>query len=197
MDALEALTTRRSALQLAEPAPDDAALKQLLCAAARAPDHGRLRPWHIIVMRGDARARFGDLLAEALARREPNVPPAKMEAERKKPLRAPLLLVVGARIRESAKIPAVEQVISAGAAATNIMVAAHAMGFGAMWRTGPPAYDPFVKAGLGLALTDCIVGILYLGTPQSMPPQSKTIDFTTFSVEWTANTEPDISPAPA
>ena len=186
MDALEALTTRRSALQLAEPAPDDAALKQLLCAAARAPDHGRLRPLHIIVMRGGARARFGDLLAEALARREPTAPPAKVEAERKKPLRAPLLLVVGARIRESAKIPAIEQVISAGAAAANIMVAAHAMGFGAMWRTGPPAYDDFIKAALGLAPSDHIVGMLYLGSPQLMPPLPEAIDSAAFSVEWTA-----------
>ncbi len=192
MNALEALTTRRSALQLADPAPNDIALKQLLCAAARAPDHGRLRPCHVIVIRGDARARFGDLLAGALARREPNAPAAKVENERRKPLRAPLLLVVGAKIRESSKIPAIEQVISAGAAAASIMIGAHAMGFGAMWRTGPPAYDPFVKTGLGLQLTDYIVGILYVGTPRLMPPQSEAIDLATFSVEWSANTETGI-----
>ncbi len=66
------------------------------------------------------------------------------------------------------------------------------MGFGAMWRTGPPAYDPFVKAGLGLQLTDYIVGILYVGTPRLMPPQSEAVDLATFSVEWSANTETGI-----
>jgi nitroreductase len=165
MDALEALLTRRSPGKLIDPAPDDAALKTMLDAAMRAPDHGRLRPWRFIVLRGDARARLGDLMAEAMRRREPEIPSPALEKERAKPLRAPLIVVIAAALVEGHKIPAVEQLLAAGAAAQNLQIAAHALGFGAVWRTGAPAYDAYVKQSLGLGAADAIVGFMYLGTP--------------------------------
>ena len=156
MDALEALLTRRSPGRLTDPAPDDAALKTMLDAAMRAPDHGRLRPWRFIVLRGEARARLGDLMAEAMRRREPDMPDPALEKERAKPLRAPLIVVVAASLVEGHKIPAVEQLLAAGAAAQNLQLAAHALGFGTVWRTGAPAYDPYVKQSLGLDAADAI-----------------------------------------
>jgi nitroreductase len=165
MDALEALLTRRSPGRLTDPAPDDAALKTMLDAAMRAPDHGRLRPWRFIVLRGEARARLGDLMAEAMRRREPDMPAPALEKERAKPLRAPLIVVVAASLVEGHKIPAVEQLLAAGAAAQNLQLAAHALGFGTVWRTGAPAYDPYVKQALGLDAADAIIGFMYLGTP--------------------------------
>lgn len=165
MDALEALLTRRSPGRLTDPAPDDAALKTMLDAAMRAPDHGRLRPWRFIVLRGEARARLGDLMAEAMRRREPEMPAPALEKERAKPLRAPLIVVVAASLVEGHKIPAVEQLLAAGAAAQNLQLAAHALGFGTVWRTGAPAYDPYVKQSLGLDAADAIIGFMYLGTP--------------------------------
>ena len=165
MDAIDALTTRSSPLSLREPAPDRAALDTMLAAAVRAPDHGRLRPWRFIVIAGDARHKLGDVLAEALRRREPNAAEAVLAKERGKPLRAPLIVVVVACIRDHPGVPEVEQVVSAGAAAQNILVAAYALGYGAFWRTGKPAYDAHVKSALGLSPTDAIVGFLYLGTP--------------------------------
>ncbi|HUE19119.1 MAG TPA: NAD(P)H nitroreductase [Stellaceae bacterium] len=165
MDALEALLTRRSPGRLTDPAPDDAALKTMLDAAMRAPDHGRLRPWRFIVLRGEARARLGDLMAEAMRRREPDMPDPALEKERAKPLRAPLIVVVAASLVEGHKIPAVEQLLAAGAAAQNLQLAAHALGFGTVWRTGAPAYDPYVKQSLGLDAADAIIGFMYLGTP--------------------------------
>jgi nitroreductase len=165
MDALEALLTRRSPGRLTDPAPDDAALKTMLDAAMRAPDHGRLRPWRFIVLRGEARARLGDLMAEAMRRREPDMPAPALEKERAKPLRAPLIVVVAASLVEGHKIPAVEQLLAAGAAAQNLQLAAHALGFGTVWRTGAPAYDPYVKQSLGLDAADAIIGFMYLGTP--------------------------------
>jgi nitroreductase len=75
-------------------------------------------------------------------------------------------------------------VVATGAAAQNIMLAAHAMGFGAMWRTGDPAYDPHVKGALGLAEDDTIVGFLYLGTPVGNPPQPPSPDPASFVTEW-------------
>jgi nitroreductase len=184
MDALEAMTSRLSAVQLAEPGPDDRALDAMLRAAMRAPDHGRLKPWRFIVLRGAARERFGEVLAEALRRREPGASPAVLERERQKPMRAPLMLIVAAKTVASPKVPVVEQVVAAGAAAENVMIAAHAMGYGAMWRTGEPAYDAHVKEALGLAADDGIIGFIYLGTPVGKPPQLPAPDLANFVREW-------------
>lgn len=164
MDALELLLGRDSALRLQEPGPDEAALDTIFRSALRAPDHGRLRPWRFIVIPRDRRERFGEVMAEALRRREPNAPPEALARERQKVLRAPVIIVVAAHTRPSDKIPEVEQIISTGAAAQNIMLAAHALGFGAMWRTGPAAYDATVKQAFGLEAGDAIIGFLYIGT---------------------------------
>lgn len=158
------LLSRESALRLQDPGPDAAALETIFRSALRAPDHGRLRPWHFIVVPPERRQHFGEVLAESLRRREPNAPPEALERERQKALRAPLIIVVAARLKASEKIPEVEQIISAGAAAQNIMLAAHALGYGAMWRTGAPAYDEYVKQALGLEPAAAIIGFLYLGT---------------------------------
>ena len=180
MEAIEALTSRRSPAQFAEPAPDDAALEEMLRAAMRAPDHGKLKPWRFIVLRGDARKRFGDVMAEAMKRREPEAAANLIEREREKPLRAPLIVVLAAAIKEGHKIPVIEQLLAAGAAAQNVMLAAHALGYAAAWKTGAPAYDDYVKNALGLAPSDAIVGFLYLGKPAAPAqplPQANLADF--------------------
>ena len=164
MDALELLLGRDSAVRLQEPGPGEQALDVIFKSALRAPDHGRLRPWRFVVIAHDERARFGEVLAESLRRRQPDATPEMLNRERQKPLRAPVIVVVAARTQPNDKIPEVEQIISAGAAAQNIMLAVHAQGYGAMWRTGEPAYDPGVKQALGLEPTDAIIGIIYIGT---------------------------------
>ncbi len=187
MDAIEALTSRRSPPKLVDPAPDDAALEAMLGAAMRAPDHGRLRPWRFIVLKGAARERLGSVLADALKARAPGVPDDVLARERQKPLRSPLMVVVAAELHEDHKIPVVEQLLAAGAATQNIMLAAHAMGYGAMWRTGDGAYDAHVKEALGLKASDAIVGFLYLGTPAGrtpIPPDEPSVR--SFVREWPA-----------
>lgn len=184
MDALQALTTRASPVSLAEPGPDQAALEAMLAAGARAPDHGRMRPWRFIVVRGDGRAALGDVLAKAMRSREPQASEAAIAKERDKPLRAPLIVVVAAHVRDNPKVPDVEQVVAAGAAAQNILVAAHALGFGGFWRTGKPAYDDGVKAALGLAPRDVLVGFLYLGTPAGPAPPVPRGTAAEATVEW-------------
>jgi nitroreductase len=164
MDAWEALTTRASAVKLGEPAPENHALEKILSAAVRALDNGRLRPWRFLIVRGEARKILGDVLAEALKTREPGSTERRLEAERLKPLRAPMLIVVVATLRDNPKIPDIEQIVAVGAAAQNLLVATHALGFGGFWRTGESAYDPHVKQALGLRARDHIVGFLYLGT---------------------------------
>lgn len=164
MGALELLHTRESATKLGDPAPGAPELESIFAAAVRAPDHGRLRPWRFIVIRGEARERFGELMASSLKARCPDTSPEGLARERAKALRAPLIVVAVAHVQDTARIPQIEQVLSAGAAAQNIMLAAHALGYGAMWKTGDPAYDDAVKAGLHLQAGDQIVGFLYLGT---------------------------------
>ena len=164
MDAIEALMSRASPVQLVGPGPSPAQLQTLLGAAARAPDHGRMQPWRFVLIEGEARNRFGAVMAQSLKRREPDAPEGKLDAERKKPLRAPLVVVVVAAVRQNPKVPDIEQVVASGAAAQNMLVAAHALGFGGFWRTGAAAYDAEVKRALGLGEHDTIVGFIYLGS---------------------------------
>jgi nitroreductase len=184
LDAIEALTTRASPAGLVPPAPDAEALERMFRAAARAPDHGRLRPWRFIVVAGAAREILGDVLAEALRAREPGVADAALAKDRAKQLRAPLFVVVAAKIREHRGVPPVEQIIAAGAAAQNMLVAAHALGFGGFWRTGAAAYDARVKRALGLAGEDAIVGFLYLGTPAVAPAPLPPADVASYVTHW-------------
>ena len=175
MQAIDALRERRSAKTLTDPAPDDGALALLLECAARAPDHGRLRPWRFIVIRGAARQRLGELMADQMRRKQPGATAEALQRERQKALRAPLIIVVAAVCNATARIPPIEQMLAAGAAAQNIMLAAPALGFGAMWKTGDAAYDDSVKVALGLETGDAIVGFVYLGTapPDGVPPPAR------------------------
>ncbi len=117
-----------------------------------------------MVVRGEARGRFGELLGEHLRRTNGQPSAETLQRERQKAFRAPLVVVVAARCNPAVKIPVIEQTLSAGAAAHAMMLAAFALGFNAMWKTGGAAYDPLVKTALGLEPGDAIVGFLYLGT---------------------------------
>jgi nitroreductase len=168
MEAVEAIFNRRSIGRLREPAPSADDLQTILKAAAAAPDHGELRPFRFTVLDGMAQDAFGIVLEEAyLARcaesgREPEA--KKAEKERTKLGRAPLVVIVSAVDQEDEKIPFVEQRDAAVAGAQNALIAATALGYGSMWRTGAPVDDPRVKAALGLRDKDAIVGFLYFGT---------------------------------
>jgi nitroreductase len=164
VEALELLLNRDSALKLREPAPDEGALQTILRCAVRAPDHGRLRPWRFVVVRQDKLGAFGKLHADSLARRNPAADAVMLQREAEKVNRAPLILTIAARVLSNSKIPDIEQVMAVAAAAQNVMLAAQALGFGAMWKTGDCAYDAEFRIALGLQPSDRIVGFIYLGT---------------------------------
>jgi nitroreductase len=170
MDTLTAIHSRVTAAKLSAPAPSAEQLQKIFEAAARAPDHGRIAPWHFIVIEGDARERFGALLGDAARRQKPGIDEAGVQSARNKALRAPLIVVAVARVVAHPKVPEIEQLLAVGAAVQNALLAAEAMGFGSMWKTGAPAYDPEVKRALGLQPTDHIIGFLYFGTPVSQVP---------------------------
>ena len=183
MDAFEAIMARRSIPRLTEPGPRGEHLRRILEAAAAAPDHGELRPLRLVVLEGGSKETFGEVMAQAYLARcealgaEPTE--GQLTKERTKLERAPLVIVVAAVHRHSDRIPWEEQRASAAAAAQNALVAATALGYGSMWRTGDAAYDPRVKAALDLSPHDAIVGFLYIGTPaegSAKPPHRPDLD---------------------
>jgi nitroreductase len=163
MDTLDALITRQSAKTYGGTAPTKEHLAQVLAAAVRAPDHGRLRPWRFLVIEGDQRRKLGDLLAASALRRVPGLSDGDQQRERDKALRAPMIIVTVCRVVPGTKIPAIEQLMAVGAATQNILLALHALGYAAAWKTGEAAYDPEVKKSLGLAADDHVVGLVYTG----------------------------------
>lgn len=165
---LDHLLARRSVGLLQEPAPQGADIDLILQAALRAPDHGRLRPWRFVTIRGEARIAFGECLAAAAAKRDPEAATALGERARAWVRRTPLLIAVGVVVKDG-KIPESEQVLSAGAAAMNMLNAAHLLGYGAMWVTGANAYDANVNALLGFEAPSRLVGFLTIGTPAPAP----------------------------
>lgn len=160
---MDLLTRRITPRTLTAPGPSAESIAKALDAAEAAPDHGRLRPWRFIVIEGEGRERFGALMAEALKLRTPETDADSLEKERSKPLRAPLIIVLAAEIT-AGKIPEIEQVLAAGAAAQNLQLAFHAEGFGVQWKSGAASFDPHVKQGLGLKPEDHIIGFMYVGT---------------------------------
>ena len=165
MDLFAAIQTRSSAARLADPGPTPLHLSMLLEAAGRAPDHGRLKPWRLIVLEGALREAFTAAAAEAKRARLPAMTVEQFALEREKLNRSPAIVVVGCAVnREQSKVPEIEQVLAAGAAAQNLFLAAHDLGYGVMWKTGAAAYDPAVKATIGLRRDDHIVAIMHLGT---------------------------------
>jgi nitroreductase len=169
MDALEAIFARRSIGRMRPPAPNEEDLDMILRAAAAAPDHNSLRPWKFVILEGDAKDAFGAVLADAYRARSlaagKDIVPAKEEKERTKLGRAPMVVVVCTVNRDDDLIPFIEQLAAGAAAAQNMLIAATALGYGSMWRTGDPAYDESVKAAIGLTTADAIVGFVYLGMP--------------------------------
>lgn len=165
MDALAALHQRVSITKLTAPAPDKAQLNQLFKAALRAADHGNLRPWRFLVIENEGLVKLGELFVRVAQANKPEITAQELERFKSMPLRAPMIIACIAKIQDTPKVPPVEQVISAGAATQNLITAAFALGLGAVWRTGDMAYDPHIKAALGLAANEELVGYVYIGTP--------------------------------
>jgi nitroreductase len=158
--------------KLVAPAPTGAELERILTIAARVPDHKKLCPWRFIVFEGSARERIGEIVVEA-AKAEEKEPPShlRLETERKRFLRAPLVVAVVSRVTERPGAPEWEQILSAGAAVFNLCLAANALGYGTSWITEWIAYSPRVRAGLALAENERIAGFVHIGTPAEKPDE--------------------------
>ena len=170
---------------LVDPAPDDAQLRQIFQVALHAPDHGRLSPYRFITIRGDSRHALAEVFALAVKRRDPGVSEAYLKKQKDKPLRSPLIVVVVACLSDNPKVPEIEQMLSAGAAAHSILLASNAMGFGSIMLTGDNAYDRSVCEALGLAANEKIISFIYLGTEKVELPHPVKPDIDNKISSWT------------
>ncbi len=184
--ALAALLSRASVPPrlLQAPGPDDRALGHAVAAALRVPDHGGLRPSRFVCIEGDARSAFGEVIAASLLRRFPDTPVERLDLERAKPLRAPLLVAAGAVLRPDHRIPLWEQQATAAAGVMNFINALEAQGFGAIWLSSGALEDAEVKRVLGFAATDMLLGWIYAGTPAAERPSPPRPDPGAFWRRW-------------
>jgi nitroreductase len=180
---LERISTPANAL--VDPAPNDEQLAQIFQAAMNAPDHGRLRPYRFITIRGDARQMLSEVFGHAVKLRNPDVTEGYLTKQKSKPLRSPLIVVVVACLEESPKIPQIEQMLCAGAVANNILLASNALGFGSIWLTGENAFDDNVCKPLGLSANEKIIGFIYLGTPKIKMPNRELPYLSDKVSDWT------------
>ena len=172
--SLDTINQRRSvpSRQLAEPGPDAAQLAQLLNAAIRVPDHGKLVPFRLLTISGGARARLGEQLAALHLRNQADIAPSVLDKDRERFNHAPLIVAVIARIEpDHPKIPAQEQLLSAGCVAYNLLLGAQALGFGAQWLTGWAAYDRDAAQLLGLSAIERVIAFVHIGTAQESVPE--------------------------
>jgi nitroreductase len=165
--ALENLLQRVSipADMLVEPAPTAQDLEQIIQAAVCVPDHGAIRPWRFVIIEGDARGKLGQVFCAAALINNPDLTETEQNTVRGKALRSPLIIMVVAAVKPHPKVSADEQIHSAAAATQNILLAAEALGYGAIWLTGPFAADPLVREQLDLEPDERIVAFVYMGTP--------------------------------
>lgn len=177
--ALSVLDARRSvpARQLGEPGPDDATLLRMLRSAVRVPDHGRRVPFRFLRIRGEARHALGEALAARSRARDPDAGDAVVEKDRQRFSHAPVVIAVIAVLDpQDTKIPETERLLTAGCVCFALLQAAQAMGFGANWLTGWPAYDPEVLRLLGVGGHERVAGFIHIGTPRQEVPERERPD---------------------
>jgi nitroreductase len=190
MDLIEAIAARRSkGKMMRDETPSRALIEKVLGAAVHAPNHHDTQPWRFYVLSGEARDEFGNALADALKARESGMDATKLEglmiAERAKPMRSPVLVVVGVQSQRDDEMERREDLQAASAAVQCMLLAADSVGLAAIWRTGEGAYDDRIKAYFGLRPEDQIAGIVYLGyADTSLPPLAERERVYADRTEW-------------
>lgn len=180
METLQAIQTRNSIPRLEDPAPSSEEMFEVYKGALRAPDHARLRPWKFIEVRGASREKLANAFLETAHSLNKDLSESEIEKLKQAPYRAPMLIILAADIKDHPKVPKVEQIISMGTAAQNILLGIHAIGYSAVWRTGQMAFNPEITKALGLETNFEVIGYLYIGTSSGKEkpiPNLDPIDF--------------------
>lgn len=173
MTLLDIITTRRSVSvkDMDAPGPTQEQLQVLLHAAHRVPDHGKLGPWRFVIFQSDARQDFGRQLAEIYGEENPDATDKLLQFQTDLLTRAPLVIAVISTAGPHVKVPEWEQILSAGAACQNILLAAHTMGFGAQWLTEWYSYNAKVKSLLNMEDHHQVAGFIYIGSYKEKPEE--------------------------
>jgi nitroreductase len=180
-ETIKLLAARRSVTpaRLAGVGPGPVEIDQLLAIASRVPDHGRLVPWRFIVIEGDARHRLGDEIAACFKIENPDADDARVGEERRRLAHAPLVIAVVSRAAPHPKIPEWEQVLSAGAACMNLVIAANALGYSTNWLTQWFAFNRRFLDRLGLLPSERIAGFIHIGVASEAPQERPRPDLAT------------------
>jgi nitroreductase len=177
MDAIQTILTRHSIAKVKQDPIAREQIEKLLTAAVQAPNHYRVRPWRFVVLTGKSREALGEVMAQSLKKGNPDLPESALDIERAKPLRAPVLIAVGVDKPSEPKALEIENVCAVAAAVENLLLAAHAEGLGAMWRTGPAARDPEVKKFLGFEPDQELLSFVYIGYSDMEAPTAERPSF--------------------
>jgi nitroreductase len=181
MDTLAAIHTRQSVGKVKpDPVPREV-IEKLLAAAVQAPNHYKVRPWRFVVLTGAAREKLGAVMAQVFLEKFPDLPPdtlsKALEKERSNPLRSPLLIAVGVDKPTESKVIEIENICATAAACQNLLLAAHALGLAAKWRTGEAAREPQIKGYLGFEPDQHLIAFLYIGYPDFEPAPAERPSF--------------------
>ncbi|MBO9605168.1 MAG: nitroreductase [Paenibacillaceae bacterium] len=180
MELWEAIRGRRSIGKVKPDPVDAASIERILEAAVWAPNHHLSEPWRFIVMTGAGRGVLGRAYADVAAaeaggaRTEEELAQLRAKQETKA-YRAPVVIAVAVSPAPG-ELPT-EETAAVHAAVQNMLLAAHALGLGAIWRTGEPAYHPLMRQAFGLQEPDQIVGFVYIGYPDLTPPPANRTSF--------------------
>jgi nitroreductase len=166
MEVFEAIYSRYSQGKVKRDAVPRELIEKLLDAAVQAPNHYKVRPWRFVVLTGEALDKLGDVMAASQQGRHPEYPLEAFDKCRTLPRRAPVVIAVGVDKPNEAKVLEIENICAAAAATQNLLLAAHAVGLGAKWRTSEWARDPMVKEFLGVKPDQHIIGFIYIGYPE-------------------------------
>ena len=192
ISTIDLLLTRRSvlAMNLGEPGPDEDSLQKILRAGIRVPDHGRAEPWRIQILHKDAQRALAEICVEIFKRENPAAAEVQIDAERERPQRSPLLLIVTSHPKPEkfAKVPEIEQTLSSAAVCQTILIATQALGYNAQWVTDWPAYHPEVRAALGHQVDTKIIGFIHIGTASELPNERPRPEFETIVSKWDPTT---------
>lgn len=187
-ELIDAIRSRRSLGKCTDEVPDRALIEQVLEAATWAPNHKQTEPWRFVVLTGDARTGLGEAMGRAAAMGidDPDAAQAASDKAVNKPLRAPYVIAVYAV--PNPVVPEIEEIAATAAAVQNMLLAAHALGLAAMWRTGALVFSDEVRAFLGMPDEGKMLGTVYIGCPNMNPPvrQRRSIDEVT---TWMGETE--------
>ena len=169
---------------LTDPAPTSEEMSEVYKGALRAPDHARLRPWKFIEVRGDSRDKLAKIFIDTATALNSDLSENEISKLEKAPHRAPMVIILAADIKEHPKVPEIEQIISLGAAAQNILLGIHEIGYSAVWRTGNMAFNPEITKFLGLEENFKIIGYLYVGTSTGKEKPIPELEIQDFLEVW-------------